>query len=68
MPATRPARPSPTRRLDRAERALLEAGRTLQKDVLEAIRAVDTARADLQKAGADYQLAIIELERLKGSL
>jgi outer membrane protein TolC len=51
-----------------AERALLEAGRTLQKDVLEAIRAVDTARADLQKAGADYQLAIIELERLKGSL
>lgn len=51
-----------------AERALLDAGRSLQKDVLEAIRAVDNAKLDVEKAIADYQLAIIELERLKGSL
>ena len=51
-----------------AERALLDAGRSLQKDVLEAIRAVDNARLDVERAITDYQLAIIELERLKGSL
>ncbi len=51
-----------------AERALLDAGRSLQKDVLASIRGVDTAKAELQKASADYQVAIIELERLKGNL
>ena len=51
-----------------AERALAAAGRSLQKDVLEAIKNVDDARVNLEKAKADYLLAIIELERLKGSL
>jgi outer membrane protein TolC len=51
-----------------AERALAEAGRSVQKNVLEAIRAVDDARLNVEKAKADYLVGIIELERLKGSL
>lgn len=51
-----------------AERALSAAGRSVQKNVLEAIRAVDDARLNVEKAKADYLVAIIELERLKGSL
>lgn len=51
-----------------AERALAETGRSLQKDVLEAIKNADDARVNLEKARADTLLAIIELERLKGSL
>jgi outer membrane protein TolC len=51
-----------------AERALTDAGRSVQKNVLEAIRAVDDARLNVEKAKADYAVAIIELERLKGSL
>jgi len=51
-----------------ADRALVSAGRVIQKDLLDSIRAVDDARAQLEQAKGDYQLAIIELERLKGSL
>lgn len=51
-----------------AERALAEAGRSVQKNVLEAIKNVDDARLNVEKAKADYLVAIIELERLKGSL
>jgi len=51
-----------------AERALADAGRSVQKNVLEAIKNVDDARLNVEKAKADYLVAIIELERLKGSL
>ncbi|MAY81318.1 MAG: hypothetical protein CL930_11115 [Deltaproteobacteria bacterium] len=51
-----------------AERALREAGRVIQKDVLESIAAVDDARIALEQARGAYQLALIELERLKGTL
>lgn len=51
-----------------AERALQEAGRAIQKDVLDAIRAADDARVQLERAKADFQVALIELERLKGTL
>ena len=51
-----------------AERALADAGRSVQRNVLDAIRAVDDARLNVEKAKADYLVAIIELERLKGSL
>lgn len=51
-----------------AERALQEVGRALQKDVLEAIKDVDSASVDLQTARADYALAIVALEALKGTL
>lgn len=51
-----------------AERSRQESGRTVQKDVLEAIKNVDNAKISLQQAIADHLVAIIELERLKGSL
>ncbi len=51
-----------------AERALQEVGRAVQKDVLEAIQGLEAARATLESARADYAMAIVELERLKGSL
>jgi outer membrane protein TolC len=51
-----------------AERALGEAGRIIQKDLLESMAAVDDARTQLEQAKGDYQLALIELERLKGTL
>jgi outer membrane protein TolC len=51
-----------------AQRALQNAGRAIQKDVLEAIRDVDQARVDLVKARADAALALVELNRLRGSL
>ena len=54
--------------VDEAERALTDAGRSVQKNVLEAMRAVDDARLNVEKAKSDYSVAIIELERLKGSL
>jgi outer membrane protein TolC len=40
----------------------------IQKDVLESIAAVDDARIAMEQARSDYQLALIELERLKGTL
>jgi outer membrane protein TolC len=51
-----------------ADRALVDAGRVIQKDLLESIRGVDDARTQLEQARGDYQLALIELERLKGTL
>ena len=51
-----------------AERALQEVGRAIQKDVLEAIKTVDDARLAAAKARSDYQVAVVELEQLKGTL
>lgn len=51
-----------------SQRALQNAGRAIQKDVLEAIRDVDDARVELVKARADAALALVELSRLRGSL
>ena len=51
-----------------ADRALLDAGRTIQRDVLESIKNVDDARAALEKARADHALAVVELQRLRGAL
>ena len=51
-----------------SQRALQNAGRAIQKDVLESIRDVDDARVELVKAHADAAIALVELNRLKGSL
>ncbi len=51
-----------------AERALQSTGRTVQQNVLTAIKNVDNAKIALQQARSDHLVAIIELERLKGSL
>lgn len=51
-----------------AERSRQESGRAVEKDVLEAIKNVDNAKIGLQQSIADHLVAIIELERLKGSL
>jgi len=51
-----------------AETALRDAGRSLEKDVLEAMKDVSDARIAVEQAKVDYILAIIELERLKGTL
>ncbi|MEL6345897.1 MAG: TolC family protein [Myxococcota bacterium] len=51
-----------------ADRALRDAGRAIEKDVLESIRDVDNARVALERAKADYNLALIELNRLRGAL
>jgi outer membrane protein TolC len=51
-----------------AERALVEAGRVIQKDLLESIAAVDDARIQVEQSKGDYQMALIELDRLKGTL
>lgn len=51
-----------------AMRALQEVGRAVQKDVLEAIQGLDAARAGLESARVSYALAVVELERLKGTL
>jgi outer membrane protein TolC len=51
-----------------SQRALQSAGRAIQKDVLDAIRDVDNARVALAKAHADAALALVELNRLRGSL
>ncbi|NOY26215.1 MAG: TolC family protein, partial [Oligoflexia bacterium] len=51
-----------------AERALEDAGRAIQKDVLEAIRSVDDAKVSVEQARADHALAVVELMRLRGAL
>lgn len=51
-----------------AEEALSEAGRAIQKDVLESRTARDRARAEAAKARTDYRLAQVELLRLQGQL
>ena len=50
------------------DRALRDAGRKLEKDVLDAIRTVEDARGQVEKSTVDYQLAMIELLRLQGNL
>ena len=50
------------------ERALQQAGRAIQKDVLEAIKGVDDARRTKASTQADLQTSIVELERLLGTL
>jgi len=51
-----------------AEKALQDAGRALQKDVLDAIRTVDDAKVAVEQARADHALAVVELGRLRGAL
>jgi outer membrane protein len=51
-----------------AERALRDAGRSLEKDVLDALKSLSDARIAVEQAKVEYLLAIIELERVKGSL
>ncbi len=51
-----------------ADRALLEAGRAIQRDVLESMKNVDNARVSLEKARSDHALAVVELKRLQGAL
>ena len=51
-----------------AEEALAAAGRTLQKDVLEARTEVDRTRAEAAKARTDYRLAQAMLLKLQGQL
>jgi outer membrane protein TolC len=51
-----------------AEEALARAGRSIQKDVLEARTAADRARAEAFKARTDYRTAVVELLRLQGQI
>ena len=51
-----------------AERSLREAGRAIEKDVLEAIKNADDARVGVEQARADVSVAWVELLRLKGAL
>ncbi len=51
-----------------ADRALAEAGRAIQRDVLESIKNVDDARVALEKARADYVFAVVTLKWLQGGL
>jgi len=51
-----------------AEEALEQAGRSIQKDVLEARTELHRARVEAAKARADYRLAQTELLRLQGQL
>ena len=51
-----------------ADRALRDAGRAIEKDVLASIRDVENARVSLEKSRVDYNLALIEIKRLRGAL
>ncbi len=51
-----------------AERARVEEGRALQKDLIQAVRDLDNAKVEAEGASADYETAIIELMRLEGKL
>lgn len=51
-----------------AEEALERAGRSIQKDVLEARTQVQSAHVEAAKARADYRLAQTELLRLQGQV
>lgn len=52
----------------RAEQARFGEGRTLQQDLIQSARDRDTARVEYQRALTDYQLALVELMRLQGTL
>lgn len=51
-----------------AEEALADAGRTIQRNVLEARTNVDSARVDAARSRTDWRLAQVELLRLQGGL
>lgn len=51
-----------------ADQARLTEGRALQKDVSDALRGLDQARVEAERALTDYLVAVVELERLKGGL
>lgn len=51
-----------------AERARLEEGRALQKDVVTAIKDLDAARVEVERAKAAWQDALVALRRLEGAL
>ena len=51
-----------------AEEALAQAGRSIQKNVLEARKEVDRTRAEAARSRTDYRLAQVELLRLQGQL
>lgn len=51
-----------------AEQARFREGRTLQKDLIAASRDLDAARIEVERSLTDYQVAVVELERLKGGL
>ena len=50
------------------ERARFAEGKTLQTTVIQAVKDLDEARVAAEKSLIDYQLAVVELERLKGGL
>ncbi len=52
----------------RAEEALSEAGRSIQKDVLEARTEVARTKAEATKARTDYRVAQVALLKLQGQL
>ena len=52
----------------RLREAIADVGRALQKDVLEARNALESARVEAVKSRTDYQLAWVELRRLQGVL
>lgn len=51
-----------------ADRALRDAGRAIQRDVLQSIRDFNNAQIAVEKARSDYSLSLIELSRLRGAL
>ncbi|MCB9680780.1 MAG: TolC family protein [Alphaproteobacteria bacterium] len=51
-----------------AERALVDVGRALVKDLLESQSQLDTAQGEAVRARTDYRLAEVELRRLQGQL
>ena len=50
----------------KTDRALRDAGRNIEKDVLDAIQAVRDAKNQYERAVVDYLVAKIELDRLQG--
>ncbi len=51
-----------------ADRELRDAGRKIEKDVLDSIKAEEEAQAQLARARADHHQALLELARLQGAL
>lgn len=51
-----------------AERARFDEGRALQKDVIAAIKELDAARVESERARAAWQEALVALRRLEGRL
>lgn len=50
------------------EQARLGEGRSLQKDVIQAVKDLDAARVEAENARAQYQIALLSLDRMKGAL